>query len=83
MTTTYLYIANISEESDIETVRKVLNELGIDPVSIVRGEVKIGWNSLSRQQMRAIKEKLHENGYELISVSQTIWQSKDEGVDIL
>lgn len=83
MTTTYLYIEKLSGDKNIEVVRKLLKDAGFKPTTIREGEVKLGWNYLSRADVKIIKEMLHAKGFELNSVCQTTWASKPEGVNVL
>ena len=57
MTTTYLNIKNMCCDRCIDIVRKLLNEVGYNPVSVAVGEVVIA-QSLSPGDLHKIKEKL-------------------------
>lgn len=62
MTSTYLYIKNMCCDRCIEIVRKLFNEVGYNPVSVVVGEVVIAQN-LSSDDLHRIKEKLQSRGF--------------------
>lgn len=62
MTTTYLNIKNMCCDRCIEVVRKLLGEIGYNPVSVAVGEVVIA-QSLSPDDLQKIKEKLHTRGF--------------------
>jgi len=57
MTVTHLHIKNMCCDRCIEIVRKLLNEVGYNPVSVAVGEVVIA-QSLSPGDVHKIKEKL-------------------------
>ena len=83
MTTTYLYIERMLDDNAIEVVRELLTRIGFRPITITEGEVKLGWDSLSHKDFEIIKEQLHNQGFELNSVSQTTFVDRAEGVNIL
>ena len=83
MTTTYLYIKNITDEESIEDVRKILIYLGCKSITVIQGEVKFDGTAPSRDELRVIKGKLHNQGYELDSVCQTSWVVRPEGANML
>lgn len=62
MTTTYLHIKNMCCDRCIEIVRKLLNEVGYNPVSVAVGEVVIA-QTLSPGDLHKIKEKLQSRGF--------------------
>ena len=64
MPITYLNIKNMCCDRCIEVVRKLLNEVGYNPVSVVIGEIAIA-QSLSPRDLQEIKEKLHTRGFEI------------------
>ena len=83
MTTTYLYIERMLDDNAIEVVRELLTRIGFRPITITEGEVKLGWDRLSHKDFELIKEQLHNQGFELNSVSQTTFVDRAEGVNIL
>jgi len=83
MTTTYLYIERMLDDNAIEVVRELLTGIGFRPITITEGEVKLGWDRLSHKDFELIKEQLHNQGFELTSVSQTTFVDRAEGVNIL
>lgn len=62
MIAAYLYIKNMCCDRCIEIVRKLLNEAGYNPVSVIVGEVVIA-QSLSPDDLHRIKGKLHSRGF--------------------
>ena len=83
MTTTHLYVERMLDDNAIEVVRKLLTNIGFRPITITEGEVKLGGDSLSHKAFEIIKEQLHNQGFELNSVSQTTFVDRAEGVNIL
>ena len=83
MTTTYLYIQNMTGDESIEDVKKILTSLGYRSVIVIHGEAKFAGDAPSCDELRVIKVKLHSQGYELCSVCQTSWVARPEGANIL
>lgn len=83
MTTTYLFIKNMVGKICMEVVGKILREAGYNPISIQLEEVKIGWNFLSKDELKRLKEKLLTKGFEIIGICQTTWAKKAVGANVL
>jgi len=83
MTTTYLQIPHMIGDRNIDAVRNLLKSIGITPISLHDGEVKIGWKDLSQNDLSKIKSTLSTRGYKLDSICQTTWERKIEGANVL
>lgn len=83
MTTTYLNVANMSDEKSVEVVKKLLCDAGYKVITIRESEIKLGWNHLTSEDVRKIRRHLETQGFDLQSVCQTIWSNKSSGAGML
>lgn len=66
----------MKDNRSINKVENTLDEAGYHPVLVFPGKAKISGSALKPKDIIRIKRSLQEKGFNLLSLSETIWKDK-------